>query len=244
MYRAHPPHTTAASTAVLFRLLPWAVLVVASFVGVAQAHGMCLEQPVCPGDCDGDGRVRVAELLRGVGIALGHSGREECLAFDADLDDRVSIAELLAAVDAALWECSPEPVGMTFSVGWLVFEDAPDLVVPGTHPEANIFTVTRRRTYPKAPPLRRGPGLAGTIVVVGLNEGGEEVARTWELDPRWVHFDYRDRPPETFLRSEAGFSAHFFYEPGITTLEFYLSLGHFGDELRLRRLGSTAVCTP
>ncbi len=62
----------------------------------------------CPGDCDGDGQVAIAELIRGVAAALG--GALDCQAMDGDGDGLVAIAELVAAVNAALSGC---PSGAT-----------------------------------------------------------------------------------------------------------------------------------
>lgn len=58
--------------------------------------------PVVPGDCDGDARVSVAELVRGVSIALGRAQLTECPSFDVDRDGRLSIGEIIAAVRRAL----------------------------------------------------------------------------------------------------------------------------------------------
>lgn len=66
-------------------------------VGVAGA--------ACPGDCDADGRVDIAELVRGVGIALGQSGTATCPAFDGDAGGTVTIDELVLAINAALDGC-------------------------------------------------------------------------------------------------------------------------------------------
>lgn len=55
-----------------------------------------------PGDCDGDGRVTIDELVAGVRVALGEAPPSACAAFDGDGDGAVSIAELVAAVAAAL----------------------------------------------------------------------------------------------------------------------------------------------
>lgn len=60
----------------------------------------------CVGDCNGDTRVTVEELVRGVHIALARSDLGECAAFDANLDARVTIDELIAAVDSALRGCA------------------------------------------------------------------------------------------------------------------------------------------
>lgn len=61
--------------------------------------------PPCPGDCDGDGVVRVNELVIGVGIALGQQAASACAAFDADGNGQVTIAELIAAVGSLLNGC-------------------------------------------------------------------------------------------------------------------------------------------
>ncbi len=59
----------------------------------------------CPGDCDGDGRVAIGELVRGVNIALGRAAIDSCPVFDVDVSGSVSVAELIRAVNAALIGC-------------------------------------------------------------------------------------------------------------------------------------------
>ncbi len=59
----------------------------------------------CAGDCDGDGRVTVGELIRAVAIALGRTPLRECTPVDSDADDNVAIAELVGAVRNALQSC-------------------------------------------------------------------------------------------------------------------------------------------
>jgi outer membrane protein assembly factor BamB len=59
----------------------------------------------CLGDCDGDTSVIVAELVRGVNIALQLFPLDVCPGFDRDGDGRVSIDELMAAVQNALFGC-------------------------------------------------------------------------------------------------------------------------------------------
>jgi len=54
------------------------------------------------GDCNGDGRVSIAELVRGVNIALGRLPIEDCPAFDSNNDGMVSINELIQAINDAL----------------------------------------------------------------------------------------------------------------------------------------------
>lgn len=67
-------------------------------------------QAACTGDCDGDGRVTVSELIRGVNIALGIQDLANCLVFDGNEDGRVSIGELIGGVNASLSGCPIEPI--------------------------------------------------------------------------------------------------------------------------------------
>lgn len=62
--------------------------------------------PTCPGDCDGNDRVSIDELVLGVNMALGNAGVETCDRFDANTDTVVTIDELVLAVDKALHGCS------------------------------------------------------------------------------------------------------------------------------------------
>jgi hypothetical protein len=59
----------------------------------------------CPGDCDGDGRITVNELIRAVGIALGNVDPSDCQGLDTSRNGRVDVAELVAAVGRALNGC-------------------------------------------------------------------------------------------------------------------------------------------
>jgi hypothetical protein len=59
----------------------------------------------CVGDCDGNGTVRVNELVTGVDIALGILSIDACPLFDANGDSTVEIDELIAAVNNALNGC-------------------------------------------------------------------------------------------------------------------------------------------
>jgi cysteine-rich repeat protein len=59
----------------------------------------------CPGDCDGDGQVSIAELIRGVRIALGEASADECPPVDGNGDGVVTVNELVAAVRASLEKC-------------------------------------------------------------------------------------------------------------------------------------------
>jgi hypothetical protein len=60
----------------------------------------------CPGDCSGDGRVTVDELVTGVNIALGELDPAECSPLDVNSDGKISVDELVAAVNSALHGCT------------------------------------------------------------------------------------------------------------------------------------------
>ena len=59
----------------------------------------------CPADCDADGQVTIAELVRAVNIALGLSAVDDCPSADPSGDAAVTVDELLQAVNAALGGC-------------------------------------------------------------------------------------------------------------------------------------------
>jgi hypothetical protein len=62
----------------------------------------------CPGDCDLDGFVSIAELVRAVNIALGELPLRRCAELDVDDDLVVAINEIVRAVAAALLSCTPD----------------------------------------------------------------------------------------------------------------------------------------
>ena len=63
----------------------------------------------CDGDCDGDGTVRIDELVRAVTIALGGAEVADCTAVDRNGSGTVSIDELVTAVGSALGGCGSQP---------------------------------------------------------------------------------------------------------------------------------------
>jgi len=63
--------------------------------------------PACPGDCDGNGVVSIAELVRAVGLA-SRGGTVGCAAADVDGNGSISIDELIRAVRSALEGCAPQ----------------------------------------------------------------------------------------------------------------------------------------
>jgi hypothetical protein len=59
----------------------------------------------CVGDCDGDGRVDINELILGVNIALNAQPVSACPPFDTNGSGAVEIDELIGGVNAALGGC-------------------------------------------------------------------------------------------------------------------------------------------
>ena len=57
---------------------------------------------VLPGDCNGDGRVTVSDLVGAVNVAIGNQPLSTCARADDNGDGQVSIDELIRAVNAAL----------------------------------------------------------------------------------------------------------------------------------------------
>jgi hypothetical protein len=61
----------------------------------------------CVGDCENVGKVTIADLVRGVAIALGAQPLTACPSFDVDRNRSVAVSELIAAVNSALKGCPP-----------------------------------------------------------------------------------------------------------------------------------------
>lgn len=59
----------------------------------------------CPGDCSGDGRVTVADLVALVDMLLGETPVQLCPAGDRNRDGTISVGEIIAAIDAELNGC-------------------------------------------------------------------------------------------------------------------------------------------
>jgi hypothetical protein len=59
----------------------------------------------CAGDCLGEGRVTVSDLVAMVNIALGRAGIPRCDAGDTNHDGRIGIDEIVTAVNNALTDC-------------------------------------------------------------------------------------------------------------------------------------------
>jgi hypothetical protein len=74
---------------------------------VTAAHALC------PGDCDDDGRVGVAELVLGVNIALGTVQLAACPQYACVPDDCIHIDLILRGVESAIYGCPATPLPAT-----------------------------------------------------------------------------------------------------------------------------------
>jgi CubicO group peptidase (beta-lactamase class C family) len=63
----------------------------------------------CPGDCGGDGRVAIDELVSVVSMSMHGSTPEHCRSVDRDSSCDVSVGEVVEAVNGALKGCPPPP---------------------------------------------------------------------------------------------------------------------------------------
>lgn len=75
------------------------------FAGIALAARSAAGN--CIGDCDEDGTVRVAEVVRSVAIALGRADAASCASAIMLRDGRITVDELIAAVRNNLRGCPP-----------------------------------------------------------------------------------------------------------------------------------------
>src|SRR5262245_25114257 len=69
------------------------------------AHPLPSRAQVCVGDCDGDGRVLVHELILGVNILLGERPVSACPIF-ADDEGNVTVSQLVRGVSNSLGVCA------------------------------------------------------------------------------------------------------------------------------------------
>jgi sugar lactone lactonase YvrE len=63
--------------------------------------------PACTGDCDGNGRVTIEELVRGAELTVSGGAAAGCPYFDRNGNGRVEVDELVHGVNAALLGCAP-----------------------------------------------------------------------------------------------------------------------------------------
>ncbi len=109
----------------------WLGMVVGALLWTSGASA----QVPCLGDCDGDGRVTINELILGVNIALNASPASVCPPFDPDGNGMVVISDLIAAVNNALNGCPGTPTP-TRTVGSPTITPTPTATVPTPTPTA------------------------------------------------------------------------------------------------------------
>jgi hypothetical protein len=78
----------------------------ADCAGELEAWSLEFEPVRCAGDCDRNGIVELADLVRGVGAALGTSSVAACVLVDGDRNFEVGIDELLLAVGKSISGCA------------------------------------------------------------------------------------------------------------------------------------------
>lgn len=91
----------------------------------------------CVGDCDGDGVVRIEEIILGVRIAQGVAALQMCPAFDVTPDGVLRIDELVRGVNSALTGCPATPTpspSPSPSQTPTVTETPPDTATPTATP--------------------------------------------------------------------------------------------------------------
>lgn len=122
----------------------------------------------CPGDCDGDGHVGVAELVQAVGIGLGLFPVESCPAADADRDGDVTVAELVLAVRAAVAGCG-DPTPTFTPTPSPTSTSTPTPTPTSTLIPTPTFTPTPTPTFPFTP-TPPPPGCGNGVVEEDLHE--------------------------------------------------------------------------
>jgi hypothetical protein len=123
----------------------------------------------CVGDCDADGTVGVAELVRGVDIALALAPVDQCPGFVCNSDGSVTVGCLVRAVGAALNGCVQHIAPVQDCAG-LASEVIPDTVIESA--QAVAAGAPSVSSFPGA-----GPVPAHCVVT------GEIGARTGVTDP-------------------------------------------------------------
>lgn len=111
----------------------------------ALAGGARSATAACPGDCNGDNRVSVAELTFGVRISLGEVALFECDSLDVTPDGELRIEELIMAVNAALLGCPSTPTATAAAP--TPTGAAPTASVTATDTPATNATSTRTGTH-------------------------------------------------------------------------------------------------
>jgi enediyne biosynthesis protein E4 len=127
------------------------------------APGPVSASEVCSGDCDGDGAIALAEVVRAVNIALGVAGLESCIGADGDGNGSLAIDELISVVDALVTGCPPSPTASPAVTETPVPTDTPS----PTHTPSPSRTPTPSPTNTPSPPDTPSatPTLSATVTV-------------------------------------------------------------------------------
>lgn len=146
--------------------------------------------PICVGDCDADGVVRVHELLAGVGRSLDEAASARCDAADVDEDGDVAIDELITAVGSALRGCPPRRA--EFNARLEAGGSALLLTPPSALGARRVYGVvlTRRVRDPEGRPLRADVAFR-QLADLGDPEGEGPVA-LYDADPEAAGNPYPD----------------------------------------------------
>lgn len=142
----------------------------------------------CAGDCNGDGRVVIGELVTGTGAALGVRPVAACAAMDGDGDGVVAVDELMRAIDGAQRGCrhfSTVAALPGWPTGARVNAVTPDgTVLLADDGERGFRWVDGRATELGVLPvsLWTYPVAASTdgVVVVGATNGGSAEGFRWQ----------------------------------------------------------------
>ena len=119
---------------------------------------------LCPGDCNGSGRVDISELVRAVNVALGSLEIGTCRPADRNGSEEVEIDELLAAVGTSLDGC-PATVQI-FRAPELVAPSGTDGVTRGVLPDGRTVEPAGMQLAAETMPLNLAllPGEAFLLV--------------------------------------------------------------------------------
>jgi sugar lactone lactonase YvrE len=128
----------------------------------------CAGGSPCAGDCDGDGQVSIAELIRAIRIPIGLATLDTCRSADVDESGGVTINELIMAVNNALTGCGdaePGPDLITFEhlnlqPEGIEYDAARGQFLVGSRTEGRIYSVDDEGTIA---PLVTDPGLSVSL---------------------------------------------------------------------------------
>jgi hypothetical protein len=127
------------------------LLEIVAVVGCLSRVSAIAATPACIGDCSGDGRVTVDELVIGVNIALGEKTIAACPAFDIREDHQVTVTELMQGINNVFSGCPQRlafVVTTDFQTGSFatVTLDEPRMVTPAS-PARQVHSDAVARTF-------------------------------------------------------------------------------------------------